>query len=84
MGTKDAVGTRLVLGLNGHFLVVDFPPLPGVRFNLSQSCSAELWPVRKPAGARTLSIATPARSDQVLLAICQAITVEIDPASLGA
>ena len=82
VGTNEVSGTRLVLGLNGHCLVVDFPPLPGVQFNLSQSCSAELWPVRKPAGTRKLSIATPARTDQVLLAICQAISVEIDPASL--
>jgi hypothetical protein len=84
MGTNEVAGARMVLGLNGHCLVVDFPPFPGVRFNLSQSCSAELWPMRRPAGAPTLSIATPARTDQVLLAICQGITVEIDPASLRA
>jgi hypothetical protein len=81
VGTKEVVGTRLVLSLNGHCLVVDFPPVPGVRFNLSRSCSAEMWLVRMPAGARKLSIATPARTDQVLLAM-QAITVEIDPVSL--
>jgi hypothetical protein len=84
VGTKEVAGTRLVSGLNGHCLVVDFPPLPDVRFNLSQSCSAELWPVRKPAGTRKLFIETPARTDLVLLAICQAIAVEIDPASLRA
>jgi hypothetical protein len=84
VGSKEVAGTRLVLGLNGHCLVVDFPPFPGVRFNLTHSCSAEMWPVRTAAGTRNLSIATPARTDQVLLAICQAITVEIDPASLRA
>ncbi len=52
MGTNEVAGARMVLGLNGHCLVVDFPPFPGVRFNLSQSCSAELWPMRRPAGAR--------------------------------
>jgi len=85
VGTTEIAGTRLVLCLNNHCLIVDLPPaVAGFRFNLSQSCSAQLWPARHPAGVATLDIEGPARIDQVLLAICRAIRVEVDTMTLRA
>jgi hypothetical protein len=57
VGTTEIAGTRMVLCLNNHCLIVDFPPaVAGFRFNLSQSCSAQLWPTRLPAGVASLDI----------------------------
>lgn len=83
VGTTEIPGTRFVLCLNNHCLVVDFPPTTaGFRFDLSDSCSAQLWPVRRPAGVANLQINGPARIDRVLLAICRAIKVQIDTRAL--
>lgn len=83
VGTAEVPGTRLVLCLNNHCLVVDFPPaISGFRFDLSESCSAQLWPVRRAAGVASLNIEGPARIDQVLLAVCRALRVQIDTMSL--
>lgn len=83
VGTAEIPGTRLVLCLNNHCLIVDFPPTAGIfRFDLSESCSAQLWPVRRPAGVSKLEIDGPARIDRVLLAVCRAIKVQVDTAAL--
>jgi hypothetical protein len=83
VGTPEVAGTRLVLCLNNHCLVVDFPPaLAGFSFDLRDSCSAQLWPVKHPAGIASLNINTPARIDQILLAICRAIRVQVDTIAL--
>jgi hypothetical protein len=42
--TKEIAGARLVLGLNGHCLVVDFPPVPGAHFNQAGKLKLEGGP----------------------------------------
>jgi hypothetical protein len=82
---EEIAGTRLVLCLNNHLLIVDFPPaVPGFQFDLTESCSAQLWPVRRPAGVANLDFAGMTRVDQVLLAVCRAIRVQIDTGALRA
>ncbi len=83
IGTSQVPGTRLVFCLNGHCLLVDFPPSTAAfNFDLTRSCSAQLWPVRRPAGTRNLALPTPARIDQVLIALCKGISVQIDTTAL--
>ena len=83
IGTSQVPGTRLVLCLNGHFLIADFPPVTAAfSFDLSQSCCAQLWPVRRSAGTRNVGVAMPATIDQVMLAICKGIILNIDAAAL--
>lgn len=81
----EVAGTRLAMCLNGHCLIVDFPPASGVcRFDPGESCAMQLWPVRRPAGVARLNFDGPARVDRVLLALCQAITVQVDTSALRA
>jgi len=83
VGTPEVAGTRLVLCLNNHCLIVDFPPtFAGFGFDLSESCSAQLWPTRRAAGVATLSIDGPATIDRVLLSVCAAIKVQVDTRAL--
>jgi hypothetical protein len=77
------MGTRITLCLNNHFLTADFPPmLEGVRYDLSESCSAQMWPTFIPAGMSELQIPTPALISDVLYAICSRIKVAFDIRSL--
>jgi hypothetical protein len=81
----EAAGTRLALCLNGHCLIVDFPPASGTcQFDLRNSCCAQLWPVRRPAGVKDFKYDGPARVDRVLLALCQSIIVQVDTVALRA
>jgi hypothetical protein len=83
VGTEEIAGTRLVLCLNNHLLIVDFPPVvPGFQFDLQESCSAQLWPTRKAAGVASLNFQEMTRVDQVLLAVCRAIRVQINTGEL--
>lgn len=83
VGSSQLSGTRLVFCLKGHCLAVDFPPMiAAFSFDLSNSCSTQLWPVRRPAGTRNLDVALPASTGQVMLAICKGISVQIDTAAL--
>lgn len=83
INTSQVPGTRLALCLNGHFLIVDFPPaIAALSFDLSHSSSAQLWPVRRPAGTRNVGVATPATMDQIMLAVCNGIGVQIDAGAL--
>jgi hypothetical protein len=85
VGTDEIPGTRLVLCLNNHLLIVDFPPaVPGFQFDLSESCSAQLWPTRRPAGKVSLDFGKLASVDQVLLAVCRAVRVQVDVMALRA
>ena len=64
VGTEEIAGTRLVLCLNNHLLIVDFPPVvPGFQFDLQESCSAQLWPTRKAAGVASLNFQEMTRVD---------------------
>ena len=83
VGTEEIAGTRLVLCLNNHLLIVDFPPVvPGFQFDLQESCSTQLWPTRKAAGVASLNFQEMTRVDQVLLAVCRAIRVQINTGEL--
>jgi hypothetical protein len=85
VGTDETPGTRLVLCLNNHLMIVDFPPaVPGFQFDLAESCSAQLWPARRPAGVPSLNFRNLASVDQVLLAVCRAIRVQVDTKALRA
>jgi len=85
VGTEEIAGTRLVLCLNNHLLIVDFPPvIPGFQFDLQESCSAQLWPTRKAAGMASLNFQDMTRVDQVLLAVCRAIRVQVNTGALRA
>ena len=85
IGTQEIAGARLVLCLNNHCLIVDFPPaIAGFTFALGESCSAQLWPVRRPAGIAELKFDGPPTIDRVLLELCRAISVQVDLGSLRA
>jgi hypothetical protein len=85
VGTDEIPGTRLVLCLNNHLLIVDFPPaVPGFQFDLSESCSAQLWPRRRSAGKVSLDFGKMESVDQVLLAVCRAVRVQVDVMALRA
>jgi hypothetical protein len=85
IGTQEIAGARLVLCLNNHCLMVDFPPaIAGFGFDLGESCSAQLWPARRPAGVAELKFDGPRTIDRVLLALCRAISVQVDLGSLRA
>jgi len=76
IGGKGGSGHRFTLCLFNHCLTVDFPPiLAGIRFDLRDSCSAQIWPFFISAGTAELSIHTPAPIGDVLLAICRRIHV---------
>jgi hypothetical protein len=81
----EVAGTRLALCLNGHCVIVDFPPASGVcHFDLRDSCCAQLWPVGQAAGVKGFKYDGPARVDRVLLALCHSITVQVTTAALRA
>lgn len=82
VGESAAPGSRFTLCVYNHCLTVDFPPmLAGLRYDLSESSSAQLWPSFEPAGT-TLSIAGPVRISDALLAVCRKINVQFDLAAL--
>lgn len=79
VGTAELSGTRMTLCVYNHCLTVDFPPIvEGVFYDLSESCSAMLWPTRMPAGVAELNVPTPALISDVLFAICSRIHVKYD------
>jgi hypothetical protein len=76
VGTAELPGARITLCIYNHCLTVDFPPIvEGVSYDLSESCSAMLWPTRIPAGVAELNVPTPALISDVLYAICSRIKV---------
>jgi hypothetical protein len=85
IGSEEIAGTRLALCLSGHCLIVDFPPADaGFRFDLSESCCMQLWPMRRSAGIAEFKMLGPPRTDRVWLELCQSITVRLDAAALRA
>ena len=78
IGETGGSGFRFTLCVHNHCLTVDFPPiLEAVQYDLSQSCSAQLWPIYVPAGA-TLSIPGPIPIGDALRIICGQIRVAFD------
>lgn len=79
IGSAGGSGYRFTLCVFNHCLTVDFPPiLTGVRYDLQESCSAQIWPQFKAAGTAELSLPTPAPIGDVLHAICSRIHVAFD------
>ncbi len=85
IGTEEVSGTRITLCVYNHCLTVDFPPMmPGVMHDLSESCSAQVWPQFIPAGTPELGLKGPIPISDVLLAICTRIKVGYNTAALRA
>jgi len=60
IGNEGAPGYRFTICIFNHCLTVDFPPiLQGVRYDLKESCSAQIWPQFVPAGTSELSLTAP-------------------------
>lgn len=79
IGSQGGSGHRFTLCLFNHCFTVDFPPiLAGVRYDLRESCSAQIWPSFVAAGTAELSMPTPAPIGDVLLAICKRVQMGFD------
>src|ERR1019366_5491813 len=51
LGSNELSGTRVLICLNNHCLIADFPPvIEGTSYDLSKSLAAELWPAAVRAG----------------------------------
>ena len=79
LGSEGGSGYRFTLCLFNHCFTADFPPiLVGVRYDLRESCSAQIWPTFVHAGTSELSIPTPAPIGDVLHMICSRIHITFD------
>ena len=83
IGSASPSGLRLTLCVYNHMLTVDFPPmLTGLRYDLTNSVSAEVWPQRIAAGTTELNLTLPASiqdfSRELLSRICHGIKVQFD------
>ncbi len=79
IGSQGGSGHRFTLCIFNHCFTADFPPiLAGVRYDLRESCSAQLWPSFLAAGTAELSMPTPALIGDVLLAICKRVQMGFD------
>ena len=83
IGSAGPSGLRFTLCVYNHMLTVDFPPmLNGLRYDLTNSVSAEVWPQRTPAGTTELNLTLPASildfSRDLLFRICHGIQVQFD------
>lgn len=84
IGSEEVCGTRITLCVYNHLLTVDFPPMmAGVFYDLSESCSAQIWPRFTPAGSQ-FALEGPALISDVLLAISRQIKVGYSTATLRA
>ena len=79
VGTNELPGTRITLCVYNHCFTVDFPPIvKRLSYDLSESCSAMLWPTWIPAGAAEINVPTPAPISDVLFAICSRIVPRLE------
>jgi len=84
VGTKELAGTRITLCVYNQCLTVDFPPIvEGISYDLSESCSAMLWPTWIPAGTPKINVPAPASSSDVLFAVCSRIVPRLDLTALS-
>jgi hypothetical protein len=85
VGSGEVPGTRLIMCLNNHCLIVDFPPvIAGFGYDLRESCSAELWPTKRPAGVAELRMDGARTIDRVLFTVSRSISVYMDASVLRA
>jgi hypothetical protein len=79
IGSGGGSGLRFTLCLFNHCFIADFPPmLAGLRYDLRESCSAQIWPQFVGAGTSELSLSTPAPISDVLLALSSRIHASFD------
>ena len=79
VGTEEVCGTRITLCVYNHCLTVDFPPMTaGIIYDLTESCSALLWPRFIAAGTSELALKGPIPISDALFAICSRIKVGYD------
>jgi len=85
LGTGETSGTRILLVLNNHCFIADFPPiLEGYRYDLRNSTASQRWPVIVAAGTTDLGINLPAPVNDVLLAVGHSIKVMLDSRAIRA
>jgi hypothetical protein len=85
VGGKEVSGTRILLVLNNHCLIADFPPiLEGFRYDLKNSAASQYWPVVEPAGTTDLGIKLPAPVNDVLVAVSRSIEAILDNRAIRA
>ena len=85
VGSQEVSGTRVLLALNNHIFIADFPPiLEGIHYNLRGSIAAQFWPVRLPAGTGDLGISLPAPVSDVIVFIARSIVVDFDGSAIHA
>ena len=78
IGETGGSGYRFTLCVYNHCFTIDFPPiLEAIRYDLSNSCSAQIWPTFVHAGT-TLSIPGPVLVGDVLRIICTQVQVAFD------
>jgi len=83
IGSSGASGLRFTLCVYNHLLTADFPPmLTGLRYDLTNSVSAEVWPDRIPAGTAELNLTPPVPIGDLLFRICSGIHALFDIGSL--
>ncbi len=79
IGSSEISGTRILICLNNHCFIADFPPVvEGTRYDLSQSLAAELWPVTIPAGLDSEDIPN-APINEIVYRVASSIAVGFDP-----
>jgi hypothetical protein len=79
-GTKSS-GLRFTLCVYNHLLTVDFPPMSTrIRYDLSDSVSAEIWPNRVAAGTTDWKMTFPASIGAMLFRVCEGVHAELEEA----
>jgi hypothetical protein len=79
VGSQGPSGLRFTLCVYNHLLTADFPPaLAGIRYDLANSCSSQIWPVLIPAGTAELELLPPVLFGDLLRRICSGIQATFD------
>ena len=79
VGSNTPSGLRFTLCVYNHLFTADFPPmLAGLRYDLTNSVSAEVWPHRIPAGTAELDLTPPVPIGDLLFRVCSGIRPHFD------
>ena len=79
IGKPAPSGLRFTLCVYNHLFTADFPPmLAGLRYDLRNSVSAEVWPSRAPAGTAQLDLTPPVLIGDLLIRIASGIQAQFD------
>ena len=85
IGSTSPAGMRFTLCVYNHLFTVDFPPMmAGLRYDLTDSVSAEVWPHRVPAGTAALDLTPPVQIGDLLFRISNGIRPYYDIAAIHA